>query len=91
MGGVEMKNVINLMQKMKEKETMNNDNRYIELLEKAVSSLSYNEQLEFKKLYDERDSMFINGMKEVIETLYEIEKRYNENMDDVSEVLEKLL
>lgn len=88
---MEMNNVIDLIQKMKKKETKNEDNRYIELLEKAVSNLSYNEQLEFKKLYDKRDAVFMNGMKEAVETLEEIEKSYNENMDDVREILKELL
>lgn len=88
---MEMNNVIDLIQKMKKKETKNEDNRYIELLEKAVSNLSYNEQLEFKKLYDKRDAVFMNGMKEAVETLEEIEKSYNEIMDDVREILKELL
>jgi len=86
-----MNNVIDLIQKIKEKESTNKDDRYIELLEKAVSSLSYDEQLEFKKLYDERDAFFMDTMKKLHQEFIKIEKQYNKYVDDVNECLDELL
>lgn len=86
-----MKNIIDLIQKMEEKEIIDNDARYTELLEKAVSNLSYDEQLEFEELYEERNSLFIENMQDIHKELIELENEYNKYMDDISERLKKLL
>lgn len=86
-----MNNVINLMQKMKEKETINNDNRHIELLEKAVSSLSYNEQLEFKKLYDEREKQVIEIMSQSIKVVEMIEEKYTVGMGELTKTANEII
>lgn len=86
-----MKNIIDLIQKMKEKEMIDNGARYIELLEKAVSNLSYDEQLEFEELYEERNTLFIENMQDIHKELIELENLYNKNMDDISERLKGLL
>lgn len=86
-----MKNIIDLIQKMEEKEIIDNGARYIELLEKAVSNLSYDEQLEFEELYEERNTLFIENMQDIHKELIELENIYNKNMDDISERLKGLL
>ena len=86
-----MKNIIDLIQKMEEKEIIDNGARYIELLEKAVSNLSYDEQLEFEELYEERNTLFIENMQDIHKELIELENLYNKNMDDISERLKGLL
>ena len=86
-----MKNIIDLIQKMEEKEIIDNGARYIELLEKAVSNLSYDEQLEFEELYEERNTLFIENMQDIHKELIELENLYNKYMDDISERLKGLL
>ena len=86
-----MKNIIDLIQKMEEKEIIDNDARYTELLEKAVGYLSYDEQLEFEELYEERNTLFIENMQDIHKELIELENLYNKYMDDISERLKGLL